>query len=709
MAAAEAGCRLCAMIWYQVPAEVRRLVQDVSAGRHSGPSAMDALDEDGPVLYTVSELLGRDGRYTVEGQFAAGTADVSYSVDFIRIEGEPIEGEFWTAGPGCEFSNAASECSRTPQAESQWPQSLQLIEQWLSVCLRSHAQCQRPRRAVNKFARILDVGLGGQSTIVRLLDHDDVPLNASYVTISHCWGSREITMLRRENLAQFKNSIDMEILPATFQDSINLVRQLGVRYVWIDSLCIVQDDPEDWRGQAAVMADVYHGSWLNVAATAAQDGTDGLFGFLTRFPACLQRFQVEITHGSSIGPRDLDQDDDASWTFDPHPRENETWHGIPRGRYECIDRLLWYRNVTDSPIGHRAWIVQERLLAPRVLHFAASQLFWECNQLKACELYPTGLPDRADLQSTSELKCIEVTDGFPYPEKQATSTDWNDTGPAPRILRSWHDTVQVYTKANLTFERDKLVAIAGLAQAYANRIKADYLAGLWGVHLHRQLLWAIRDPVEAPKEARAPSWSWASVHGQVWPVVGIDDVVQQRLATVLDFSVTGNMLGYVGCLSMQGRLIPCSLSYDPTARTNERCNPTVRGLEKAAFVQMDTISPPGNGKPCSFFCLPTVIFFDATEPSTPEVAGLVLQSTGEKGTFRRFGAFRTDNAMDRDGDRHWNWIHDDKAQPRVHTQFGRVFLAEADDESSEVAEQFYLQYETDVARRGFSNFVFNIV
>lgn len=104
-----------------------------------------------------------------------------------------------------------------------------------------------------------------------------------------------------------------------------------------------------------------------------------------------------------------------------------------------------------------------------------------------------------------------------------------------------------------------------------------------------------------------------------------------------------------------------------------------------------------------------MIFYDTTEPTTPEVAGLVLQSTALKGVFRRFGTFRTDNAMDRDGDRHHNWVADDKAQPRKHTQFGRVFLMDVEDELAEVGEQFYLSYETHPARRGFANFMFVVV
>jgi hypothetical protein len=112
--------------------------------------------------------------------------------------------------------------------------------------------------------------------------------------------------------------------------------------------------------------------------------------------------------------------------------------------------------------------------------------------------------------------------------------------------------------------------------------------------------------------------------------------------------------------------------------------------------------------PVSFFCVPTVIFFDATEPTTPEVAGLVLEATESKGIFRRFGAFRTDNTMDRDGDRHPDWVYDRQVQPRKHTQFGRVFLVDVEDEQAEIGEQFD-QFQGKDSQENFGNFKFTVI
>ena len=246
---------------------------------------------------------------------------------------------------------------------------------------------------------------------------------------------------------------------------------------------------------------------------------------------------------------------------------------MSRGTYDCIDRALWHRNVPDSPLGRRARVVQERLLAPRVLHFGRRQLFWECNALKSCELYPDGLPDKADLLSSAE---------------STIEDEWNKIGPSPRILQSWYDVVETYSRANLTFETDKLAALAGLAGLYAERVSALYLGGLWAAHLPRQFMWAIRWPAKAPESLMAPSWSWASTNGGLRNVVDMDDIITQSLASIQDLKCSGDFLKASGRLLVKGRLIPCVLSHDIGAELDKQCNPFVRGLERAAFVQPDT-------------------------------------------------------------------------------------------------------------------------
>ena len=676
----------------------------------------DHAVEDPGVKYTVDDLQSDRGTYILDARFKIGMGTVSARAYFVRREGEAVYDTVDTRRlMNLTRTESPTRSETVPRLVNGLEARLTLARNWIDTCFRTHTPCgQTNGKRELKFARILDVGDQGQGSPIRLVERTDVPEDSQYLTLSHCWGGLNITQLRLTNHEAFGRAIDTETLPQTFRDAIHITRLLSIQYLWIDSLCIIQDSDGDWQQQATQMGTIYHNSWCNLAATAAKDGRDGLLRFLNRHPHSLQPLIVEVPDMGQPKFHELEESDPASfeagaWRGSPHPRSGTVWQGMSPGLYECIDRDLWFRNVSDSTLGHRAWIVQERLLPPRVLHFGRRQLFWECNALKACELYPGGLPAKAGLLSTAELKCQEITSGYDYRKSSTVADEWNTIGPSPRILQSWRDVVDIYSRANLTHETDKLAALAGLASLYAERISAPYLGGLWAVHLPRQLMWAIRWPSNPVRRPMAPSWSWASTRGELRNVVDIGDTITKRLASIEDLKYTGDFLKASGRLVVKGRLIPCVLSYDAGARIDKQCNPVVRGLERAAFVQPDTDDFRRlDLYPRSFFCLPFVNFYDATEPSTPEVAGLVLEASNNKGEFQRFGAFRTNNAMDRDGDRHPDWMYDETVQPRRHTQFGRVFLMDVGDELAEVDERFYLSYESNFAKRGFANYTIAI-
>jgi hypothetical protein len=158
------------------------------------------------------------------------------------------------------------------------------MRRWISNCISSHDQCRLDGyQQLPKLARILDVGTDDQIRSVKLRDRDEVPLQAVYMTLSHCWGGLQITRLTADSYKDFRSGINLDTLPKTFQDAVCLTRNLGVRYLWIDSLCIVQDSEEDWRLQAAEMGSIYRHSWCNIAATGAKDGRDGLSAFWSVF------------------------------------------------------------------------------------------------------------------------------------------------------------------------------------------------------------------------------------------------------------------------------------------------------------------------------------------------------------------------------------------------------------------------------------------
>jgi hypothetical protein len=141
-------------------------------------------------------------------------------------------------------------------------------------------------------------------------------------------------------------------MPKTFQDAVLFVRQHGVRYLWIDSLCIIQDSPEDWAFESARMGDVYKHAICNIAATAAADGSVGCF--FERNAILAQPLRVRI----------------------------ESFKGLysPTNLYDIVPQDFWSHEVADAPLNQRAWVLQEQFVSGRIVHCGKNQLLWECRE-----------------------------------------------------------------------------------------------------------------------------------------------------------------------------------------------------------------------------------------------------------------------------------------------------------------------------------------
>lgn len=340
-----------------------------------------------------------------------------------------------------------------------------------------------------------------------------------YVTLSHCWGKLTIVRLLKDNIAAFRDDIPLEDLSKTFRQAISMTSILGFKYVWIDSLCIIQDDENDWREQAALMSSVYGSASLNLAATHALDGSYGLFH--DRDPSKTIRQVVRSLNGEVI---------------------------------ELVDEFPYQRCVVDGPLNTRAWVYQERFLAHRTLHFSSEQLFWECRKEIKCESFPEGIPevfyrpgllDRAGItqapfggleydtlkaptsaeigaQVVKFLGMLHPEDTRPNDGIKGDATDGlNPLYLASRhSLDSWPQVVNIYSSAQLTYVKDKLIAISGVARNFKSRNNDSYIAGLWEKNLELQLCWRVNIHLEQNivqqnssngTVYQAPSWSWASI------------------------------------------------------------------------------------------------------------------------------------------------------------------------------------------------------
>ncbi|KAG8161063.1 hypothetical protein KVR01_009327 [Diaporthe batatas] len=422
----------------------------------------------------------------------------------------------------------------------------------------------------------------GLDVFSEVAGHSNQPNNL-YVTLSHCWGQVQPLRLEPNTYAQLKNGIEIEKLPKTFRDAITFASQLhNVGWIWIDSLCIYQSGPgfeKDWLHEAALMQRVYRESYLNISATAASNSDVGLY--TERDCRSLWEDEVNLKvdgipglalheekhihdrkgaivrpQGGSAGPSfwkwfvQLFSGPKQTIGKQAEPVAKIDWGGEkpltlalpePEGLRRCviIDISHWDNLVNKAPVNVRAWVLQERLLAPRVLHFCKGSIAWECGGFTRAEGHPTGLP-RFGLQHDKILPEVPLKGLNPFTHgKELRRIRLGDAKePDPHIpekylygFELWARVVEMYSKMNLTLPKDKLIALYGIAQLMSTTIfgsegkPATYVAGLWRKYLESQLLWRVEpifirhnrsfhQPGRRPEKFRAPSFSWASVDAQ---------------------------------------------------------------------------------------------------------------------------------------------------------------------------------------------------
>ncbi len=416
--------------------------------------------------------------------------------------------------------------------------NLMLARKWIHNCISNHSKCGHPAKDKPWFpSRLIELGQVDTEAKARLHISSKGAPKGPYMTLSHCWGNAQFLKLLVHNVEAMEKNIPFSNLPKSFKDAIDITRALGVRYLWIDALCIIQDSTEDWRKEAAEMGNVYKNGFCNIAATGALNSSIGCFW--DRNPLLIQACKIYFK-----------------------------WRESPRGSFYCCDKTIWPKNVGDTPLNNRAWVAQERLLSPRIVHFGSQQLCWECHELEACETFPAGIPRSRDpttfIVRTGLKRLTPLADDQALFAVGATASD-SLSDP----YEFWDGVVDAYTRSAMTREEDKLIALSGFAKGMELVLKDRYLAGLWERYLGHQLLWWVSRPMSAnngnpcsrPNKYRAPSWSWASINGNVIPGGGGRDSEWKFMPSLLEAYITavGNdTTGQVanGWLRIRGILKP---------------------------------------------------------------------------------------------------------------------------------------------------------
>lgn len=498
----------------------------------------------------------------------------------------------------------------------------------------THPLCNPRRSAAWHPTRLLD--LESTTGRVRLIETEVDPAEGPYITLSHRWPASfdSSLILRDETHQQLLEGLALIRLPKLVQDAVTVCRRLDIRYLWVDCMCIIQEQSalDDWLEQSSLMEDVYSYSYINLSAVASTN-----------------------THSSLLpwGPPPDEGRLTARARLYKHLDICRLSQGVP---YRIYDRDLWALEVNGAPLNKRAWVLQERLSSSRTLHFSPCQLYWECRVQTASEMYPLGLPKQMDCDRNLK-RSLE-----PYPDRIMNNK---------RQHEIWNRLVQYYSKCGLTVSSDKLVALSGLAKHAASIFKDDYVAGLWRSNLETDLFWVTLDiqrahekrgtntstwsrPSTRAKPYRGPSFSWAAINARIELSSNIE--IDREILEVQDVELAyvTNEFGAVsgGHLDLRCILqkIYFNYTYDlvwddvlcingkdvmKTSRSNKLV-PTKSVLDLDDH--LEHFDPRGRD---DLYCV-TNVFADHGPDEPNDVAHLLLQVVDAgQGIFQRFGVAKT--------------------------------------------------------------------
>ncbi|KAK4167497.1 heterokaryon incompatibility protein-domain-containing protein [Cladorrhinum sp. PSN259] len=340
---------------------------------------------------------------------------------------------------------------------------------WIEECISEHDSCRlKPSDFVP--TRLLDVASIRDSKI-RLVESKSIPginNSARWAALSYVWGGLQPVRTLKDNIANHYKGIPLDKLPPTIQHSITVCQKISIPYLWIDCLCIIQDDNGDLGVELQVMAQIYQYSTVTINASSAASVHQG---FLQDRPLYFYEDSVQpvqINFESSKGSVNS---------------------GITG--FLLLNDLNYGLEELD-PIRTRAWTHQEAKLPMRSLHYSTAGIEWSCRHVV----------------TSKAINRERISDGR-LPRE-------NPVVPGQE-LTPWSAIVQQYTQRNLSFPADKITAVGAIAAIYQQDTKKTYVAGMWKEDMPECLLWHVIKPDQKPRYGiyTGPSWAWASVDSPV--------------------------------------------------------------------------------------------------------------------------------------------------------------------------------------------------
>ncbi|KAJ3538739.1 hypothetical protein NM208_g5774 [Fusarium decemcellulare] len=358
------------------------------------------------------------------------------------------------------------------------PTSLGFIRRWIVNCDKNHPECNSHiSPALNRLpTRLIDVGgeQGADKIYLHEVSLEDrkQPEYLKYIALSHRWGDEKLHehfSTTTDNVSSRQGGIPVNTLPGTFRDAVKITRQLGVRYLWIDSICIIQKgDLCDFETEAKHMETVFHLAYAVIAASRVTGTSDG---FLSRRPE--RKF---VTVPTSSG------------------------HSV----FVCENIDNFQHEIVEGEMNKRGWVLQERALARRTIYFGGIQTYWECGEGVRCETL---------------TKMRNNKEGFLGDPNFPTVAINSTKGGRIRLVESLY---KQYSTLEFKRDYDRPLAIAGLEQRLIRAFDTKGGYGVFERYLGRTVLWkrgsrTALKKIDFPpnQDFKVPSWSWMAYSGAI--------------------------------------------------------------------------------------------------------------------------------------------------------------------------------------------------
>jgi Heterokaryon incompatibility protein (HET) len=513
--AARDGCHICTIIWRKLAVDERTVLLNTWGNPwvHRASQAFQRVWGVSIAYYSWSPIWWSVDDFGIRFQFGDAPFWKTIIFRLLPVTEQCPEDDDPTARFTTEMVASPTSPTQWPEpfrksedhahlhTHSMWsPHTQRLLQRWYTECVNNHEVCKNKdgrhgnddrQRHDFQPTRILDLSDGKIKLDISPLERE----GQSYASLTHRWSLHPETMPRLNPgvLPQWCENIDPSILTPTFRDAVDVARKLQIRYLWIDSLCILQTGTgwaEDWQKESAVMGEVYRHAFLNIQAGRDAEALElGMFRAPT--DRDIDPFRVNISR-KIVKARIRGRPASSPISIE--------------GSFSIVEEDFARDELLGNPINRRGWVLQERLLSHRITHFGAQQVFWECRQLLACETFPEGLPktipktlaraatavvrnptfDPKSIVQTIKRRMTANLNQESTPvlvplspvtaAKAIITTPIDPRLPVPsfpsltvhRDLFAWFYLAELYSACSLTRETDKLVAISGLAQIFGS-------------------------------------------------------------------------------------------------------------------------------------------------------------------------------------------------------------------------------------------------